>query len=214
MRRLSPATAVLSVTTGVSLIAARGSGSVLRKKYHPATPRPITTTTPRTSHFQIRRMRTLQTGPVRLRAGFPKGLDRLSGRSQVARMPSTAGSRAGRILWSMRRSALPLRHRNFVAGADSGARLQPSTSAHHRSRAVFRCRNETLRGQTPVSSPDRDHRRGRHRPRGRGRGHEVRRRRRRRLRRGARSTWAARATSATAWCWSRSTSTPSVGSTR
>ncbi len=46
---------------------------------------------------------------------------------------------------------LPLRHRNFVASADSGVRLQPSTSAHHRSRAVFRCRERTLRGQTPVT---------------------------------------------------------------
>src|ERR1700751_58589 len=55
----SPA-AVLSVTTGVFLIAARGSGSVFRKKDQPADPGPPSHTGPTTTHFQRRSTDPLQ----------------------------------------------------------------------------------------------------------------------------------------------------------
>ncbi len=46
------------VWSGVSLIAARGSGSLFKKKYQPAKRRPATTTSPIPIHMKTRRIDT------------------------------------------------------------------------------------------------------------------------------------------------------------
>ena len=133
---------------------------------------PTTTTRPRTSHFQRRRMRTL---PGEFGQGYGQARRGDCDRSQAGLRVESASTPRLRGWYDrrfMRRTRLHLRHRHSVASAGPGVRA-PTVHFGSRSRAVFRCRNELSRPTTRGHArdlPDRDHRRGRHRPRGRRRG--------------------------------------------